>query len=738
MGRSSEAESALKRALVTFEGGGAEPADVATALVNLANLQVKQGRFGEAEGNFKRALAMREQTLGANHRLVGKSLSLLGVMYSTAGRAADAEPLLKRALVIQEKALGTDHPNVADTVNTLAVLYQNLGRYGDAEPLLKRAIAGWEKTLGPNHPQVAFGLNNLANAYIRLNRPAEAEPLVKRALAVREQALGRDHPLVATSLVSLAVVYRNLGRAGEGEPLLKRALAINEKAVAPDHPAITFTLQALANAYVAMNRPAEAEPIYARVLAIREKALGPAHPEVAATLDNLARVNLAANRVPEAVKFSRSAVRVAIATMIKDFGSSSATDIAALRKYFDQNLAILRRADDERASGETAAESFEIAQWINQSTAATALAQMAARFGAGSDGLAAVVRRQQDAAAERRGLDRSLLAELAKAASQRDGKREEAMRKRAHDLDGSIQQFNARIAAEYPKYADLLNPKPLKSADVQKLVGANEAILLFHVSELGSYVWAITRERAEWREIKLKPGELDSDVQKLRASLDVEKIKEQSQLFDLATAHALYRAVLGPVEDMVAGKAHLIVVAAGALTSLPFHLLVTETPSKSKSFADYRSAAWLMRKHAITVLPSIASLKVLGDVAGRAVAPQPYLGFGDPVFARAATAPAAPPRSLLAAGGGTVPGASRVDLDRLSRSLPQLPETADELREVARVLGGRGRSSSGRTRPSERSGPRSSMTFASCISQRTPLWQARPGCSTTTPNRRWR
>ena len=30
---------------------------------------------------------------------------------------------------------------------------------------------------------------------------------------------------------------------------------------------------------------------------------------------------------------------------------------------------------------------------------------------------------------------------------------------------------------------------------------------------------------------------------------------------------------------------------------------------------------------------------------------------------------------------------SRVDLDRLSRSLEQLPETADELREVARVLG---------------------------------------------------
>ena len=217
-------------------------------------------------------------------------------------------------------------------------------------------------------------------------------------------------------------------------------------------------------------------------------------------------------------------MRVAIGTMTRDFGSRAAADVSMLRKYFDQNLAILRRASSERVLGETAVESFEIAQWINQSAAAAALAQMAARFGAGSDTLSDIVRRQQDAAGERRALDRSLLAELFKAANQRDSKREDAMRQKARELDASIQQLNARIAAEFPKYADLLSPKPLKPAEVQQLLGAEDAMLLYHVSELGSYVWVITRERAEWREIKRKPGELDSDVQKLRASLDLEKV----------------------------------------------------------------------------------------------------------------------------------------------------------------------------------------------------------------------
>jgi hypothetical protein len=50
-------------------------------------------------------------------------------------------------------------------------------------------------------------------------------------------------------------------------------------------------------------------------------------------------------------------------------------------------------------------------------------------------------------------------------------------------------------------------------------------------------------------------------------------------LFDLALAHELYVTLIGPVEAPVKNKRHLLVVPTGALTSLPFHLLVTEKPS---------------------------------------------------------------------------------------------------------------------------------------------------------------
>ena len=59
-------------------------------------------------------------------------------------------------------------------------------------------------------------------------------------------------------------------------------------------------------------------------------------------------------------------------------------------------------------------------------------------------------------------------------------------------------------------------------------------------------------------------------------------------------------------------------VPSGALTALPFHLLVTEKPAAAvpqvetpRDLATYRDAAWLFKRHAVSVLPSVASLKAL-------------------------------------------------------------------------------------------------------------------------------
>jgi hypothetical protein len=59
-------------------------------------------------------------------------------------------------------------------------------------------------------------------------------------------------------------------------------------------------------------------------------------------------------------------------------------------------------------------------------------------------------------------------------------------------------------------------------------------------------------------------------------------------------------------------------------------VLITSDPEGR----DSASIDWLVRKYAITVLPSVASLKTLREGKEIIAAIKPMIGFGDPVFDR--------------------------------------------------------------------------------------------------------
>ena len=72
--------------------------------------------------------------------------------------------------------------------------------------------------------------------------------------------------------------------------------------------------------------------------------------------------------------------------------------------------------------------------------------------------------------------------------------------------------------------------------------------------------------------------------------------------------------LVGPVEEQVKDAKRLIIVPSGVLTSLPFHLLVTEKASKkaiANDIASYRKAAWLIKRQAVSIMPAVANLSAL-------------------------------------------------------------------------------------------------------------------------------
>ncbi len=162
--------------------------------------------------------------------------------------------------------------------------------------------------------------------------------------------------------------------------------------------------------------------------------------------------------------------------------------------------------------------------------------------------------------------------------------------------------------------------------------------------------------------------------------------------FDTTLANQLYDALLKPVEPGWKGAQTLFVVADGALAQLPLGVLVTQpTPRPADAagqpmFAGYKTVPWLAREVAITQLPAASSLATLRALPAASASRKAFIGFGDPVFGS---------RQVADTGGLTlrgvrlamrsIPKVERADTAELAM-LPRLPDTADEVRSIARAL----------------------------------------------------
>ncbi len=640
----------------------------------------RAGRFSEALALAQKTLADAEKARGPAHRDVAAALNNLGHVHASLGQDGEAEPLYKRSLAIFEKVGGLDSADVSPTLNNLAALYQRQDRLADAEPLFRRALAISERSHGPGHPDTGRSLNNLATLHEKLGRHGDSEPLFRRALAIYEKAGGPEHPAVATLLNNLGQVAKVTGRYTEAEAQIKRSLAIREKVLGPDHPDVARSLNNMADLHERQNRYADAEPLYRRALSIRERSVGVDHPDTATSTNNLANLLRLDGRANDALPL--------LARLIVTGRAQMRVALPVLYEAQRQQLV---------ASGTALDDALNVIQRGAQSTAASAVNKLAVRLAAGNDRLAELVRRDQDLGSEADSLDKSILAAVSKDRARRDPVVEQRARERISAIAGERAKLQKALSAEFPEYSALSNPLPLATKEIQALLSDDEAMVLLAVSEKESHVFALTRDGFDWKPIPLGADALSIKIAAFRRGLDIAKASDASGkagLFDLAIANELYAALLAPVETVVKGKRSLLVVPSGALTALPFHLLVTEKPAMAipDTFDGYRNAAWLLKRHAVSVLPSVTSLKALRAFARRDQNIKPMTGFGDPLFnpaqggdKRAAQKTAA--RSVASLAYTEFWSGAGVDRSRLAEALAQLPDTADELIAVARDLG---------------------------------------------------
>jgi CHAT domain-containing protein len=311
-----------------------------------------------------------------------------------------------------------------------------------------------------------------------------------------------------------------------------------------------------------------------------------------------------------------------------------------------------------------------------QSTGAHALADMAARVAAGNLTLAGVIRDRQDASDEWQRLDARLMRALGEGG---DGAEIAKLRRQIDEAANRLKALSARIETEFPQYNDLANPHPLLMSTAQAFLAPDEALLLYLTSQEYSWLWVLRSDTISLFRLSIGASELDREVRALRMTLDP-KDNPHFRAFPAVRSHQLYQKVLAPAETALSGVHHLLIIPDGALQSLPLSVLVTK-PSESdpKRLEDHQAIAWLARDYATSIVPSVSSLQALRQLTKSQQAPSRFFGIGDPVLSGTISFRIANFWSHLFRG-------AMVDVDDV-RALPPLPETADELRTIAKTMG---------------------------------------------------
>lgn len=669
--RYGEAEALYQRILAIQQAAtGPDHPSVAISLGNLANLYQHQGRYSDAEASYRRALGILEKAFGPDSPNLTFIIDNLAALYGNEDRHDDATRLLLRSLAIKEKALGPDNPAIGLILNNIATLYDRDGRYADAETLYQRVLAISEKSR--DGAGVGASLNNLAAFYRARNRLDEAEPLYQRSLTIQQKAHGPNHPDVATVLSNIAVLYDRQGRSADAEQLYRRALTIDENTLGPDSAAVASDTYALALLYHRVGRAAEAEPLFQRALAIRERAALYNPGEIALSLSGLASFYDGQGRFADGLAAARKAVAIwtQLGVAASDTNGSHQQDMKA---FLPELIRLLFQANSNAGTlpPQIIDEAFRASQSARGLETAQALAGMTARYASGSDALAVLIREQQDLVRRSQAVNAALIKALSQPPNQRSAAGEAMLRNEQKTVDAKLKEDDDRLHREFPRFVELAQAQPVGVADLQRVLGSDETFVAFTLADKDSYLFVIGKGSASLFKLDLTRAQVADAVQALRTAL------VNDTPFETARAHEFYQKLFGSADRVIADAKNLLIVADGALESLPFSVLVTAQPESSETNADAQQVAWLIRRQALTMLPAASSLVSLRRFAETRRPSDPFAGFGDPDFHGTGATRGVDTMSLYKG--------SEAVADRL-RSLPSLPETAGELRAEAKLL----------------------------------------------------
>ena len=617
-----------------------------------ARVQNSRNDYTRAEDAFRNALNIQERALGDQALGVGVTLTELALQVSNQGRFEEAAGLFRRAdPIIQRNRNAQDEQ--ARFFTSMAYDAANQGKYEDALKLVREATNIW-RILSQGSKT---SLSDLSGG-----DPSEDLNATKGELA---------HSLN----VEAAMALRTDDLTG-AETAAKEALSI-----VGDVPNLPpwwrpDILSTIGEVYARQGQLAQAEVAFRGALIFRQRLFGDTAP-TALTYIQLGSVYSREGLWPESVRSYQLAI-----------GILSHDEVARSGLVFDEVAPFIVAANEFAAKDPTQREKlnsdiFKILQFMGAGITDQTITRAAARMAATDPKVAELVRELQESQRRRDAARITLAHETSRPDDERGSAKEDALLQSINLETQRVDTLNKRIQEAFPDYANFANPGAMDILEMQKRLGPKEALVQFQFSADQGFAIVTRSDSFSAKLLNISRDEMVEAVTGLRRALVVRNGVVED--FDIGDSYELYQKLFGPIAAEVRDVTHMIVVPSGALASLPMGLLVTQKPT---SGTNYRTAAWLARTVATSLVPSVRAFAVLRDSKNQARAPQPYLAFGNPNFEgqRENRDPSGRPAptglevmNASCRESGPAPAA-------MLRTLAPLPDTANEVQTIGRIL----------------------------------------------------
>jgi CHAT domain-containing protein len=589
--------------------------DLARDYSNIGQLQRFLGRYTEALTALEQAAKLQK-----DEELLAHIYNEFSVVYNKTGTFDKALEYAELGLSLNENLYGNNSIEVALSYTNKGEILTKTSEFEKALVALQRANRIYTSLNPPDYDNQIVCLQQIGAVFSQLYSTQKVQRFLDSAELYQQRAelynihLSPNSPIIFNNTVALAGVFGNQKKYAAQKTYLDKAANIARKIFPIKHTSIANLYKAYGEYYSDQKNPRQA-------LVFNQK-------QIVALIEGYDATDV--NSLPTEKSFAACLSIESLTDALADKARTSyqlflqTNDRKDLERalftviLFDKLVNFVRQNSADANNVKWAEFSFDgyenaiqICVAFHEVTKDKKFLNQAFYFSEKSKGLSLLQAFQTTKASKLAGISPQLLAEEAQLKldiSELDQELYIISAKKSKDnleqiialqtkISNKREQYEAfmrKLETEYPQYHQIKYDVRLLSIDeTRKLLTNDQAVVSYFVGDKNTYIFKITKTEFEVKVLNISAAELLKEIETLRNSIYAyyltnmertpENYKKQAEIYT-RSARNLYSLLVEPILPL---PSRLLIVPDGAISFLPFDVLLTAEPADPLMFKQH-------------------------------------------------------------------------------------------------------------------------------------------------------